>query len=365
LEAKVFFVELRDGSPPKEQARAMGRLYEAAQVSSRIAREDLVAIKLHVGEKANTTHVRPEMVRELVRRVKASRALPFLTETATLYKGQRENAVKHILLAHGHGFSIERVGAPFIMADGLVGTAEQEVEVNGELNRTVKVAREVLAADAIIGVAHATGHMVTGMGACVKNLGMGLASRMGKMRQHSAILPEVDARLCRRCKKCRRWCPQDAIGEREGVSYIASEKCIGCGECIAVCRFEAIKYDFGKESVELQKSMAEHAHGAVKDKLGKCFFFNVLVDMTKDCDCLQAPQEKVMPDIGILGSDDPVALDMAALDLTRERGGAGRDLSHLSYPELDPMVQIRHAEALGMGTTRYALEHVLFETKRK
>jgi len=356
LESTVYMAELEDGAPVREQAKAMGRLYEAAGVSSKIAGQDLVAIKVHVGEKGNKTHMRPEIVRELVRRVKESRALPFLTETSTLYRGQRENAVKHLLLAHGHGFSIERVGAPFIMADGLVGNAEFEVEIEGEVHRRVKIAREIMTADALLVVSHATGHASTGLGCCIKNLGMGLASRAGKMRQHSVIMPEVDSSRCRLCKKCRRWCPADAIGERDGVSYIMGDRCIGCGECIAVCRFGAIRYDYGRESRELQKRMAEHAFGALKDKKGKCFFFNVLVDMTKDCDCFGSNQGKIIKDIGILGSDDPVAVDMATLDLTRGRSGS--DISALSYPHLDPLVQLRHGERLGMGTTHYSLEQV-------
>jgi uncharacterized Fe-S center protein len=356
MESRVFFVGVDDGASSKEQARAMGALFEAAEVASRIARRDLVAIKIHVGEQGNTTHMRPELVRELVQRVKGSRAFPFLTETSTLYKGQRENGIKHILLAHGHGFSIERVGAPFIMADGLVGNTEAQVEIQGELHRTVRVAREVLSADALLVVSHPTGHPGTGMGACLKNLGMGLASRMGKMRQHSAVMPEVISERCQLCKKCQRWCPQGAIEERGGVSIILEEKCIGCGECLAVCRFDAVRYDFGTESAELQRSMVEHAWGAVKDKAGKCFYFNVLVDMTKDCDCFGTKQKKILPDLGILGSEDPVALDAATLEITREK--AGKDLGDLSYPHLDPMVQILHAEKLGMGSARFALEKV-------
>lgn len=354
--SKVYYVEVQDGLSAKEQAKAIGRLYDAAGVSSRISRRDLVAIKVHVGEKGNVTHVKPELVKELVKKVKASRAFPFITETCTLYMGQRENAVKHALLAHGHGFSIQRTGAPFIMADGLVGTSEVEVEIPGELSQTVKVAKEAVTADALLVVSHATGHMGTGFGACIKNVGMGLASRMGKMRQHSSIKPQVIADRCQLCKKCQRWCPQRAIEEREGVSFIIMERCIGCGECLAVCRFDAIRYDFRKESATLQKSMAEHALGVIKDKRNKCFFFNVLLDMTKDCDCLHTPQEKIMPDIGILGSDDPVAVDMATLDITKER--AGSDISRLSYPALDPMVQILHAERLGLGSSRYTLERI-------
>lgn len=352
----VYFVPLEDGASPRHQANAIGRLYEVAEVSSKISRRDLVAIKLHVGEKGNKTYVKPELIAELVKKVKASRAFPFLTDTCTLYKGQRENAVKHILLAHGHGFSIERVGAPFVVADGLVGTTELEVPISGKVYKSVGIAREILNADALIAVSHPTGHPGTGMGACLKNLGMGLASRAGKMRQHSATRPQVREERCQNCGKCRRWCPVQAIVERNGRSFILGQECIGCGECIAVCRFEAVTFDFGVESGELQRRMVEHALGALQGKRGKCFFFNVLVDMTKDCDCFGEAQEKIVPDIGILGSDDPVALDMAALDLVKARSGL--NLGELSYPQLDPMVQILYAQELGMGSADYILKEV-------
>lgn len=354
MRSKVYLIELPDGAPAKLQAKAMGKLYDAAGVSKCVSRRDLVAIKVHVGEKGNTTHVKPEIVAALVARVKRGRAFPFLTETSTLYRGQRENAVKHILLAHGHGFSIEKVGAPFILADGLVGNTEAEVCLpDGE---KVKVAREILAADALLVVSHPTGHPGTGMGGCIKNLGMGFASRAGKMRQHSAVMPEVIAERCQNCGKCRRWCPAGAVLEREGVSYILEDRCIGCGECIAVCRFEAVKYDFGKDSPELQRRMARYALGVVLGKKEKSFFFNVLMDMTKDCDCFNVSQTKIVSDIGIAASHDPVALDKATLDLVRKRAGA--DLGALSYPMLDPMIQILEAERLGMGSSRYALEVV-------
>jgi len=111
----------------------------------------------------------------------------------------------NIMHANRHGFGIEQMGAPFIMADGLTGNAEYEIQIEGELHKSVKVARDVVSADTLIVVSHATGHVVTGLGACIKNIGMGLASRMGKMREHSAMLPEVIQDKCRFCKKCIQW----------------------------------------------------------------------------------------------------------------------------------------------------------------
>ena len=203
---KVYFLPVEDGLAAGAQAQAMAKIFDAASAQKIIAKDDFVAIKMHVGEALHgTTYLKPEIVREVVQKVHTYGGQPFLTETSTLYRGERENAVKHLLHAHKRGFGIDNVGAPFIMADGLTGNAEYEVEIGGELNAKVKIAREIIAADALFVISHATGHMLTGVGACIKNLGMGFASRMGKMRQHSAMKPRIKASSCKFCQKCLKW----------------------------------------------------------------------------------------------------------------------------------------------------------------
>ena len=353
MKSKVFLAPVMDGAAVTQQVEALQKLYTAGELNKVVAKRDFVAIKFHVGEKNNTTHVKPELIRKIVDLAKEAGGQPFLTETSTLYKGERENAVKHIMHANRHGFGIEQTGAPFIMADGLTGNAEFEIQIEGELHKSVKVARDVVSADTLIVVSHATGHVVTGLGACIKNIGMGLASRMGKMREHSAMLPEVIQDKCRFCKKCIQWCPQETIIEKNGKAFIVSENCIGCGECLAVCRFDAVKYDWNAESGFTQKSMAEHAFGSLKGKAGKSLFINVLVDMTNDCDCFSVKQEKCIPDIGILASFDPVAIDKATLDLTAQKNG--KTLAEMAHARNDAMIQIGHAAKIGMGSLEYEL----------
>ncbi|QDR81675.1 Electron transport complex subunit RsxB [Sporomusa termitida] len=357
LTAKVYFARLADGDAVQAQVQAMHRLYMAADAAAIITGNDFVAIKLHVGEGENNTRVRPELIRALVDKVKAANGNPFLTETSTLYKGERHNAVNHLLQAHRQGFGIEQVGAPFLMADGLLGNTEYEVPIPGELHKTVHVARELMGVDALFVVSHATGCISTGLGACIKNLGMGLASRKGKRRQHSAILPAIKPSLCTGCQKCRQWCPADAIIEQAGKMYIADNRCIGCGECIAVCRFDAVTYDFTADEGFLQKSMAEHAWGAVINKPGKCFYINVLLNMTKHCDCLvKQPADNLIPDLGILAAWDPVAIDKATQDLTK--AAYGHTLGQLAFPERNAAIQMEHAAHIGMGSLEYELIEV-------
>ena len=351
--SKVFFAGLQEKSSCSERIKALKKVLEASEVDTKIKKLDKVGIKVHVGEAKNNTFVAPEIIKVIVSRVKRKGALPFLMETSTLYKGNRSNAIDHLNQAYSHGFTPKNLGAPFIMADGLTGDIETSVKIDGEIYKSVSVAKGALMADTIILASHPTGHLKTGMGASIKNLGMGLASRKGKLRQHSAIKPYIIQEVCTLCKKCMSFCPEDAITCKDGHARILSLKCIGCGECLAVCAFNAVNYNWGIESEELQKRVAEHALGVVLNKREKLFAINFLFDMTKDCDCWHEAQGKIIPDIGILASSDPVAIDQATLDLTRET--FGKNLSRVSYPELDPEIQLTYSEKLGLGTRKYKL----------
>lgn len=349
----VYFQPLKDGASAESVAEAAGKVYTACGGPEKIAPEDFVAVKVHVGEKGSNTHMSPAVCRVLGDMIKAKGGQPFMIETSTLYKGERGNAITHFIQAQRHGFTFEATGLPFLPADGLTGNSEAEVAIPGKLNKTVKIASEILVSDALVSVAHVTGHLGTGFGATIKTLGMGLASRMGKMRQHSSMHPRIDPRACTFCKKCITWCPEDAIVEKDGKAFILKEKCIGCGECVAVCRFEAVEYNWSKSGADLEKQMAEHALGAILHIREKSIFINIATNMTKDCDCMGIKQTKIIPDLGVLASTDPIAVDKASMDLVRK--AHGKDLAGLAFPGIDGEIQLTHGEMIGLGSTRYEL----------
>lgn len=354
MKSKVYFVGVAENDTLLEAKIA--RIYSAAGFDAFVSQGETVAIKTHFGEKGNNTHISARHIRQIVDRVKAAGGRPYLTETSVLYRGRRSNALDHILLAFEHGFTYTAVGAPILMADGFLGNWQREVEINGEFYQSVPVAGDALVPDKLFVVSHATGHMITGMGAALKNLGMGLSSRKGKLNQHSQLSPKVKPQFCTNCGECYQWCPADAIEERDQQAFIVVEKCIGCGECLTVCHFEAIAVAWDASSEVLQKKMVEHALGVFKSKEGRIAFLTFLTSMTRDCDCV-ASSEKCIGDIGIVASFDPVALDMAALDITARRAD-GQTLAKLSYPQRDPMVQLAHASKLGMGSIDYDLVEV-------
>ncbi len=339
-----------------EEVKA-GRFREDLFYRLNVVAIDLTALKVHVGEDGNTTYITAPCIKGLADELLELKTKPFVTDTTTLYVGRRHNAVDHAVLAAEHGFCLQGLGIPFIPPDGLSGTSAEAVEINGEINKEVFIAHGIARCQSILSVAHFTGHCAAGLGATLKTLGMGCASKHGKMTQHAALTLEIGDN-CTSCGVCADYCPADAITLDDVQAHIDQDKCIGCAECMAMCRSGAVRCNWGQETETMQKSVAEHAIGALKGKKDRAAFFNFVLSVTKDCDCFSTPRmPKVVDDIGIIASTDPVAVDAAALDLVEEK--AGRTLGALiRNKQLDPRCQIKHAENMGLGSSVYELVEV-------
>ncbi len=286
--------------------------------------------------------------------VKEKMGAPFLTETSTLYKGERNNAVKHIALANKHGFGYENTHMPIIMADGLFGDEETEVEIPGRLNESVKIASLIVKTQAVIMISHFTGHLASGFGAALKNMGMGCASRKGKVVQHSTMKPTIKENECTLCETCMENCPEEAITMAVESALIDQEKCVGCGQCLATCRFDAVAYNWGASHEAIQKNVVEYAWGVAKANEGKMLCINYLTRISKDCDCLPS-YERIVPDIGVLISYDPVAIDAASVDLVEQR--AEKTIPEIAH-NVPYRFQIDYAKEIGFGNPDYELIEV-------
>jgi len=349
----VIFVRADRDEKIEAVRKKISGLFHKADLGSCIQKKDLVAIKMHFGEKGNETSIPASYVRPVVEEVMGRSGRPVLTDTCVLYRSVRDNAADHLRFAHDRGFTIENTGAPVVIADGIHGSDEKTVRIPGRIFKEVSIASAAAEADAMIVLSHVTGHMVTGLGGAIKNLGMGFSSRKGKLRQHATMKPGIARKFCTGCGVCIESCPEDAISLVDDRAVIDGKTCIGCGECLTVCRFDAVKHDWNRDSDDLQKRMAEHALGVVIGKQNRTGYYNFILSVTKDCDCLPVRQKPVIQDIGILAGKDPVALDAASLDLIRKH--AGKPLSDSAYPQFDPWVQIRHGESIGLGTSEYRL----------
>lgn len=352
---KVFFIEAADNEQDEILCAKLKALIDAEDLLGFVLDHDITAVKTHFGESQKLGYARPLYLRMLGEQIKSRGGVPFLTETSTLYKGNRSDAIRHIAHANNQGFDYITTGMPIIMADGLFGDEEYVVPIGGKLYSTVKIASLFAKCNALVMVSHFTGHLAAGFGAALKNLGMGCASRKGKMAQHSTAKPKIVKKKCTACGTCVKWCPQEAIALLEDTAVIDSGRCIGCGECLAMCRFDAVKYNWGATYEDLQKKVVEHAMGVVSLFQGKSLFINVLTRISKDCDCMGHTFEKISPDIGILVARDPVALDAASLELVER--AAGRSLAQLAY-DIPYRFQIDYARELRFGHCDYELIRV-------
>lgn len=348
----VFFIEAVENESDDQLCNRLSAVLQNENLFSWIADRDITAVKTHFGESQKVGYARPLYLKMLGESIKAHGGVPFLTETSTLYKGNRSDAISHISHAHAQGFNVGTTGMPIIMADGLFGDEEHVVPINGEIATSVHIAALFAKCNGLVMVSHFTGHLAAGFGATLKNLGMGCASRKGKMAQHSTAKPTIDEEKCTGCGICGKWCPEDAITLRDDLAMIDDKKCIGCGECLAMCRFDSVKYNWGATYEDLQKKVVEHAMGVCSLFPGKSLFINVLTRISKDCDCMGHTYEQIVPDIGILVSRDPVALDAASLDLVEQR--AGKTLSQLAY-DIPYRFQLDYARKLQFGTVDYTL----------
>jgi uncharacterized Fe-S center protein len=350
--------------------KKFGRLLDALDIKGIIQRKKkrpLVAVKLHFGEKGNTAFIRPIYVRQVVDKLWDLGGRPFLTDANTVYVGARSESVSHLTTAIENGFAYAVVRAPLVIADGLTGKAEVEVKINKEQFKSVFLAEAIVEAEALVTLSHFKLHELSGFGGALKNLGMGCASRKGKLSQHSNLAPKVTAKKCTGCGDCIAHCAQEAISINPETekAVIDPKKCVGCAECILVCPYGNIQIQWNETIPVFLKKMMEYAYGVMTTKRHRGVFINFITQVSPACDCYGHNDLPIVADIGIVASRDPVAIDQACADMVNQTRGlpgsalkkksAGVDKFKDIYPQVDWPIQVEYAEQLGLGTRQYEL----------
>ena len=299
-----------------------------------------VAIKVHFGEKGCTTFVNPEIIKKVYNKIISTGRKASLVECNVLYRGERMIASTHMKLAKEHGFDF----APIDILDGELG--DKSIEVN-----KCKLGGGIKKYDSMVVISHFKGHEMAGFGGAIKNIGMGLGSRGGKLDMHSKICPSVNSR-CIACGLCIQNCGSDAIITEDKKAKILPEKCTGCAMCIAVCPNNAVVIPWGgASSTQLQERIAEYAKAVDELFKGKMIYLNVLEKITKNCDCMAINERPIMEDIGFLSGYDSVAIDKASLDLVNKNSEKFKKIN-----SVDKEFQITYAEKIGLGKKEYHLK---------
>ncbi len=366
--SKVYFTNLRTHNSVSLPEK-LKRLIKKAGIGTIDFDKKYVAIKIHFGEPGNLAYLRPNYAKAVADVVKELGGKPFLTDCNTLYVGGRKNALDHLESAYENGFSPFSTGCHVIIADGLKGTDEALVPVEGgEYVKEAKIGQAVMDADVFISLAHFKGHEATGFGGTLKNIGMGCGSRAGKMEQHSAGKPHVNQENCIGCRQCTKICAHDAITITDRKASIDHNKCVGCGRCIGVCPRDAVEPASDESNDILNKKIAEYTKAVVQGR--SCFYINMVIDVSPYCDCHAENDAAIVPDVGFFASFDPVALDMACADAVNRQPVISNsilgdhqhihegDHFHKVSPDTDWIVAIEHAEKLGLGTREYEIVEV-------
>lgn len=369
--AKVYYTDFRakigEGLPTK-----LKRLIKAAGIGDIDMDGKFVAVKMHFGELGNLSFLRPNYARAVVDVVKELGGVPFLTDCNTLYPGSRKNAIEHLYCAWENGFTPMTVGCPVIIGDGLKGTDDIEVPVEGgEYIDKAMIGRAVMDADIFISLSHFKGHETTGFGGAIKNIGMGCGSRAGKKAQHMNGQPEIDHELCRGCRACLRECANDGLSFDESTRKMSinTQNCVGCGRCIGACNFDAIAFANYAATKDLNCRMAEYTKAVIQNRPN--FHVSLIVDVSPNCDCHAENDAPILPNIGMFASFDPLALDQACVDaclkatplpnsqlgeaMEKEDFCDHHDHFENTTPNSEYKTCLAHAEKIGLGTRDYEI----------
>jgi len=362
----------------------LSTLFDVSGAAQLIKPNDIVAIKVHPGELLNPRYLRPDLVRIVVEKVKENGGRPFVTnstglgsvesvfgKTKKIVVWRWRTAAGAIDVAAAHGYTRETLGAPFVVSDGLDGVSGRRVAVKGTQLKETWVAEAFTEADKTIILSHFKGHGMSGFGGALKNIGLGAVPKQGKWMVHRYDRPSIDVAKCTGCGECLPVCIGDGITLTAGKAAINTEKCVLCDGCVIACHEGAVVFK-NTSNKDGTIRMVDNVHAFIQYfGAENVFYFNFLFDIVSACDCWPLPGIPIVPDLGILASNDPVAIDKASVDLVNRSPGiptspaeghgvlaSGTDKFTGIYPDTDWRVQIETAEKLGLGKSNYELVKV-------
>ena len=275
--------------------RLLGLVVSDTQI--RLSKE--IPIKVHPGQPGNISFIKPNNYDGVIDFLQEKKIKTYFIET-NMVTGPRSLASTHLEVARKHGFT--RI--PFVIADGEDGEDHVLVPVEGGTYiKKAKIARKLADQQQMIVVSHFKGHIATGFGAAIKMLGIGFASRRGKIDAHSKDGTKFH-------KKTINWSEGDKL-------YWGSL---------------------------FHKRVAEYALAAVNKK--HYIYLTFAIDIVKNCDCDGVPMKPIYRDLGIFASTDPVAIDKACFDMLAQREGKKPFLGDDVFP---------FAERIGLGSRAYNL----------
>ncbi len=368
--AKVYFASARarkwnyaDSMPGK-----LEQLLKEIGLMNYFSPDEWVAVKTHFGSEGAHRIIRPVFLRKITDALRRIGAKPFVTDTVRIM------GLDYLEVANQHGINHLSVNAPVILADGLYGTDNIMIKA-GEIIGEIAVASVIHDVPAMVVCSHVKGHINSGYAGAIKNLAMGCVSgyhrtcgwKCGRGTMHTFGEGELvwDPEKCELCYQCSDICPLDALVFKNDELVWDGDTCWRCGRCERVCQSESISLPGDEE--RFMRSLAEAARavmGTFEDK--KIIFINVLTEIQPECDCMPTADVPIIQDLGILISEDIVAIEKASIDMLRsspplpgsyaqdKKVRDGEDIL-MTLHKKPYMMQVEEAERLGLGSSAYEL----------
>ncbi len=340
-----------------------GRMLTACKLEDRFAGKR-VCVKMHVGGDIGFYTIHPLFVRMVVEAVRKAGGHPFLADGSF----STDAAV-------ARGYTPEVVGARVVGAGGEHDKYKYVRETSVPGLETIEVSGNIVDADALIVLSHGKGHGCTGYGGAIKNIAMGCVSygTRGKIHALMGSHFDWDGDLCTRCEQCVAGCPTGAVAfNSEGQLGINAHHCRYCLHCTRSCPTGALTMDHPEGKFQkFQAGMAAVCRSVLGSfGPGDVTYMTLLMNITPLCDCWGFSTRPLVPDIGILQSDNIVAIEQASLDMVRTE-----DLIPCTVPDQfrplgetghlferlhgkDPYEQVRQCTAAGLGVPEYEIDEI-------
>jgi uncharacterized Fe-S center protein len=346
----------------------LGRFLDEVRLEELIEKAgDLIAIKIDVGELGSLGYLRPPLVRAVVEKVLELGGDPLIMDTTRLNNSAGNIGWDWMAAAKVNGYTTASLERAIVLGDGYTGEEGELLPVDGDELGGVEVARSITECAALIVISHVTGHPFAGLSGALLNFGLGCSAQRGKWRIHAPLKPRVETDKCDGCGLCVDRCIRQAIRLVDGQAQIDEELCRGCAYyCTASCPCDAFAVD-GVSALRFQKRVVEAASAVHVAAQGKLRFFNLLLDVVPYPDYYPFSDVAVVPDLGVLSSRDPVAVDQATIDLVDASpglpGSAAEDCRALDpgpgklarITGVDPEAMLGYAQDYGLGSRRYDL----------
>jgi hypothetical protein len=268
---------------------------------------DRIAVKLHMGEPGNRYYLKSDFTRKITGILLEMDCRPFIFDSPVMYRSPRGSVEGYRKSAAEHGYSEEKMNLPVVISDRSAVRKGKYTEY--------EIVLDPVEADGVILLTHFKGHIASGMGGSIKNVGMGCMSKKTKEMIHCGGEPEYTDG-CIQCGICVENCPTGNIEIRNDRPFFDQSWCPGCSNCVLVCPEDAIA-----PSLERFGRLIADAACTAQLEYSKVTALNVMKNITKLCDCIASSGPLIMDDAGFVEAPDMLTADIASLRIISEISG--------------------------------------------